>query len=535
MPVREYTPEHLPGPSGATWSREAVVEALALKFPSLTPRSAARAEHAERDFYEFVKQAWPRLEPGPFQDGEHIRQICIHLQAVTEGKIRRLLINIPPRHTKSRLVNVFWPAWEWIRQPHLRFLCLSYDSKLTTRDSTHCRDLIDSAWYQRRWGRCFTWKKDQNAKTRYENSRGGIRIASSIKGLGLGEGGDRFLFDDPHNTEGVLSQKEREHVLRWYAQTMGLRDNVPHGALATRRVLIMQRLHEEDLTGYILANEPELWVHLRLPMEFEPEHACHTQWGGDWRTEAGELLWPERYGRTPAERKQYVHFVKTKILDTYAFAAQAQQRPVPLGGGMYVKSWFTKRFMCLPNEREAGPKFTFTSWDLATKGEETSSWCVGGLFVHYRKIETYYLCDIVRFRAEYPEQERAVRDFGYKYPEAEAHVIENKSNGPAIKAAMNRVLKGVITWDPGSADKPQRWRSVAPRWQAGDVLLPEQGEWVADFITEMCAAPRGTYNDQLDMQSQGIIWNETRDRLPSERKILIGRPGLDALRLPGFR
>ena len=216
--------------------------------PNLIPE--IDKELATRSLREFIRQAWPILQPvTPFVPGWHIDALCEHLEAITYGHIRNLLINIPPRHMKSLTVSVFWPCWEWIRWPERRWLCASYAESLSLRDSRHCRTVIQSPWYRRNWGDVFMLTEDQNEKRRFDNDKTGYRIASSVGGANTGEGGDRIVCDDPHNVKEAESDVARKGVCDWYDQVMSTRVNDPKTAA---RVIIMQRVHEADLSGHVL-------------------------------------------------------------------------------------------------------------------------------------------------------------------------------------------------------------------------------------------------------------------------------------------
>src|SRR6266849_2240648 len=180
-------------------------------------RAKVDRELATRSLGEFVRQAWLIIEPlTPFVPGWHIDAICDHLEAITRGELRNLLINVPPRHMKSLLVSVLWPAWEWIAHPERRWLYSSYASSLSIRDSVKCRRLIDSPWYRRLWGDRFRLTTDQNTKTRFDNDRSGYRIATSVGGAATGEGGDRLVCDDPHNVQDAESDSVRKATLDWW-------------------------------------------------------------------------------------------------------------------------------------------------------------------------------------------------------------------------------------------------------------------------------------------------------------------------------
>ena len=211
----------------------------------------------KRSLKEFTKRAWPTIEPGrDFYDNWHIDAVSEHLQAIVEGDIKRLIINIPPRHMKSISVAVVLPAWTWATQPDKKFLYASYAGSLSIRDSVKCRRLIDSKWYKEHFGDAFKLTSDQNQKQRFENNKTGQRIATSVDGALTGEGGDIIVIDDPHNVREAESSAVRESVLDWWDQAMQTRLNDPKtGAF----VIIMQRVHENDLTGHILRNEYNDW------------------------------------------------------------------------------------------------------------------------------------------------------------------------------------------------------------------------------------------------------------------------------------
>lgn len=203
-------------------------------------------EFAGRSLREFARQAWQIIEPStPFVGGWHIDAIIKHLEAVTAGQIRNLLINVPPRHMKSLLVSVFWVAWEWIRWPERRWLYSSYAASLSIRDSVNCRRLIESPWYQQRWGDSFALTSDQNTKGRFDNNRSGYRLTTSVGGAVTGEGGDRIVCDDPHNVQEAESDSVRKGTLEWFDVVMSTRVNDPKTAA---KVVVMQRCHQQDLT-----------------------------------------------------------------------------------------------------------------------------------------------------------------------------------------------------------------------------------------------------------------------------------------------
>jgi hypothetical protein len=286
-------------------------------------------ELAERNLRDFVRLAWHVVEPSTsFMDGWHIDAITDHLQAITRGEIRNLLINVPPRHMKSLLVSVFWPCWEWLRCPQRRWLFSSYAASLSIRDSVKCRRLIESPWYQANWGDRFALTGDQNAKARFENDRTGYRLSTSVGGAATGEGGDRIICDDPHNVHEAESDAVRKATLDWWDVVMSTRLNNPKTAA---KVIVMQRCHQLDLSGHLL--EQGGWEHLCLPAEHEGTVFESSIGWTDPREQVGELLWPERFGIPEiADLK--------RSLGSYAAAGQLQQRPSPAEGGILKRHWW---------------------------------------------------------------------------------------------------------------------------------------------------------------------------------------------------
>ena len=210
----------------------------------------------------FVEQAWPVLEPTtPFLPNWHIDLVCEHLEAITARQTTRLLINLPPQYMKSLLVSVFWPVWEWIPSPSRRWICVSYSDSLSLKLSLDRRTLVQSEWYQARWGHTVQLSSDQNVKGEFRNTRQGVMVATSVGGSVTGKGGDRIIVDDLHNPHQADSDAQREAALRFFRETLSTRLDTPKtGAV----VVVMQRLHEADLSARCLELE---YRHLCLPVE----------------------------------------------------------------------------------------------------------------------------------------------------------------------------------------------------------------------------------------------------------------------------
>jgi len=479
-------------------------------------RVKVEREYAARSMREFVRQAWHVVEPStPFVPGWHIDAIIEHLEAVTRGQIRYLLINVPPRHMKSLLVSVFWPAWEWIQHPERRWLYSSYAATLSIRDSVKCRRLIESPWYQARWSHVYSLTSDQNTKGRFDNNRSGYRLSTSVGGAVTGEGGDRIVCDDPHKVDEVHSDSVRTGALDWWDIAMSTRVNDPK---TSAMVVIMQRCHQRDLSGHLL--EKSGWEHLCLRAEYEGPTRVTSIGFSDPRGEIGELLWPEQFGPEEIESLK-------RSLGSYGAAGQLQQRPSPAGGGIFKREWFRyfqPRGANLPPVIVRLPDGSTTSiaaieaprqveeqaqsWDCSFKDLDTSDYVVGQMWA--RLGPHFLLGDQVRGRMDCPATVKAVRDMTAKWPGTMAILIEDKANGPAVIQMLAHHIPGILPVNPGGG-KIARAQAISPLVEAGNVYLPhpEYAPWVLDFIEECVQFPNGAHDDQVDAMTQILLrWHQ---------------------------
>lgn len=286
---------------------------------------------AERSLYEFIKLMWEYMEPGrEFRNARHIQAMCDHLEACARGDIKKLLINIPPGFSKSLTCNVFFPAWLWISSPSTRFLTFSYASSLTERDNGRFRTLVESDLYRSLWGDGFHLVKDN--QTKVENNKTGWKIASSVGGTGTGERANFLIIDDANNIKDVESKVTRDEINRWYTEVLPSRVIDPNESIF---INIQQRSNEDDVSGLILSRDMG-YEHFCLPMEFDLQRKCYTSIGWeDWRTEDGELLWPEVYDQGAVDKLK-----SNKEMSSYAYAGQYQQFPSPRGGGIIKSDWW---------------------------------------------------------------------------------------------------------------------------------------------------------------------------------------------------
>ena len=448
-----------------------------------------------RSLKEFTRNSWQAIEPGrDFYDNWHLDAISEHLQAVVEGDIKRLIINIPPRHMKSISVAVALPAWTWTIHPEKRFLFASYAGSLSIRDSVKCRRLITSPWYQSHFGETFSLTGDQNQKQRFENDKTGQRIATSVDGALTGEGGDIIVIDDPHNVREAESSAVREGVLEWWDQAMQTRLNDPKtGAF----IIIMQRVHENDLTGHILANAYDEWDHLCLPARYEIGHPTPTSsslYFTDPRTKEGELLWPERIDDKTLSNLE-------SSLGSYASAGQLQQRPMPKGGGILKAEWW------VPWEKNELPdvEYVLQSWDTAFSTKEKSSYSARttwGVFRRNGQVNAIVL-DMWYDRVTYPELRRIAQE-SYADYEPDAVLIEKKASGQSLLQDLRMAGIPVLEYSP-DRDKESRAHASSALLEDGRIWFPSDKKWAKNLIDICSAFPAGDNDDIVDTCTQAWL------------------------------
>jgi predicted phage terminase large subunit-like protein len=456
-----------------------------------------RAEKYRRSLADFTEASFPTIEPGvDYKDNWHIRAISEHLQAVAEGDIKRLIINVPPRHMKSISVAVCLPAWVWTFQPEKKFLYASYASSLSIRDSVKCRRLIDSKWYKAHFGDMFELTSDQNAKQRFENNKTGSRISTSVGGSLTGEGGDIICLDDVHNMVEVESSTVREGVLEWWDQAMQTRLNDPKtGAF----IIIMQRVHESDLTGHILANEIEgEWDHLCLPAKYEIGHPTPIRSSlnfTDPRTQEGELLWPERIDQKTLDSLE-------RSLGSYATAGQLQQRPMPKGGGILKAEWWVPwENADLPDNVE----YVLQSWDTAFSTKETADYSARttwGVFRH-KGVMCAIVLEMWYGRVGYPELRKLAQEAYHDF-EPDTVLIEKKASGQSLIQDLRIAGIPVIAYSP-DRDKQARAHASSALLEDGRIFYPANKKWCQDLINICAIFPAGRNRDIVDSVTQAWL------------------------------
>lgn len=459
--------------------------------------------------FQFMRLAWPIIETAEFTPGWHHEEVCKHLEAVSRGEIRRLVINIPPGFTKSVLVSVLWPAWDWITYPGHKFMFASFDLSLSQRDALRSKELVKSPWFQRRWG--FDANPDalhdmglnplaviendarQSTNSIFWNTQGGLRFSTSVGGRATGWHAHRQIVDDPTKPNDLQGggKKAAAALARtdeWWNTTMATRKADPRDFA---RVIMMQRLHSADLAG--IAEAAGDYVMLRLPMRFDEKKKCLTKWGGDRRTKHGALLWPERYDEESVKTLE-------KDLGPYNKQAQLQQDPTPEGGSIFERDWLNKRVDKIP----AGSVW-WQSWDCTFDDTDGSDFVVGQVWAKHES--RYYLVDQVRGRMSFTATCRAIEDLAAKWPKSSARIlIENKANGPGIINTLRNKFSGIIGWNPGTRSKAGRAWAVTGLFEAGDVFIREGQSWISDYVDELVKFPKSENDDQVDATTQAILY-----------------------------
>jgi predicted phage terminase large subunit-like protein len=427
------------------------------------------------------------LEPAtPLKWGWALDAICAHLEAVTDGQINRLLMNVPPGTMKSLLTGVIWAAWEWgpRGKPQTRFLGTAHKQDLAVRDSMKCRRLIQSDWYQSLWPTALT--TDQNAKTKFENSATGFREAMAFTSM-TGSRGDRVVLDDPLSADDANSDAALRAAELTFTEALPSRVNNDQSAI----VVIMQRLHERDTSGIILDRKLP-YVHLCLPMRFEADLRCVTPIFTDPRQTDGELLFPERFPEAQVADLE-------RTMGSYASAGQLQQRPSPRGGGMFKREWFP-----VVGAAPAGIRWV-RAWDLAATDSASAAW-TAGVKMGRGPDGRFYIADVCRIQGSPADVERLLVNTAMQ-DGADVRGSIPQDPGQAGKSQAQYLIRQLAgftyTSSPESGDKETRASPVAAQAEAGNVMLV-RGAWNGDFLDEAATFPRGKFKDQIDAASRAF-------------------------------
>lgn len=445
--------------------------------------------------YDFVSMAWEHVEPSAFVGNWHIEELCNHLEAVSRCEILRLVINIPPGTSKSSVVGVFWPVWEWIRNPVTRFMFASFDQSLVCRDADKMIKLLTSPWFIARWG--VLLERGNLASSDFSNVAGGWRFSTSPGGKATGRHAHIQVADDPIKPKdaaggSTMRKTALRAVSEWWSSTMATRA----ADLATlRRIVLMQRLDVDDLAGECIAEGYEL---LRLPMRYEADNPCVTDWGGDQRTTEGELLFPERFPETAVTTLE-------RELGPDVAAAQLQQRPNRKGGSVFRFGW---RYWSHDGRDGSivlpGAGLQMQSWDCTFKDAATSDFVCGQVWM--ASARRYFLLDQLCERWDLPATIAAIEALSKKWPKAFDKLIEDKANGSAVEQTLRHTLRGLTLCEP-LGGKEARANAVAPLFAAELVYIPHPSiaPWVVAYRTQLENFPFAVNDDMVDSTSQALL------------------------------
>ncbi|WP_253300202.1 phage terminase large subunit [Wolbachia endosymbiont of Chironomus riparius] len=438
------------------------------------------------NFLKFIELCFQTVVPGyEYHHYQYIKVIANILEAAGMSEIRRIIFNMPPRSMKSICISVAWPAWILGNLPTARIIVASYSRLLSEKHSLDTRCVMQSDWYQELFPQV-KLSKDQNTKYKFQTVQRGFRIATSIGGTLTGEGGDFIIVDDPLNPVQALSETFRKRAINWFDQTLVTRLNDRKKGVI---VLVMHRLHQEDLTGHLLSKPKNIWHHICLPMIAEKEQKIALDEGNTYSRKEGQLLYPLD--------KEEVETIKIE-LGSYAFAAQYQQNPISLSSGIIRQEWL-KRYKNLPDNLF----YVTQSWDTAISTNNSSDFSV---CTTWAKIDNkFYLIDVYRAKLEYPKLKEQVLSLAQRW-NPHAILIEAKASGQQLlqELKLNSDLP-IISIIP-KGDKLSRFHQIVSLIESGRIFVPQNAIWLSDFEYEMLMFPETHYDDQIDSTVQYLQW-----------------------------
>lgn len=510
----------------ALWTRTRGL--LASRLPIATRLAAERLHKLDKvdarprehlPFWDFICQAWDKVEPQKMVPAEHMRAIARacelvlhhmrpHLKVldrdprVPDASLQEVLVNIPPGQSKSLLLCVLFPAWAWSRDPTIKFIFASNDADLSLRDAERTKQLLTSSWFVARWGDVrrphATWTKRY-----YVNRFGGSRLSTSIGGRVIGNHADCRIVDDPTKPQDLLLSKESVHerlnrTVAFVETTLATRITDPKRATL---IVVMQRLHQNDLAGHMLrtVDRRPSFRHLRFAMEYRASRDPQPYEWPDHRTIEGEILTP-RYG--PREVEQ----LKKDIGSLGQVSAQLDQEPIPDQGLLFQRAHFKRAAIPYDLRNKA---LWIQSWDMRFKDDaETGDYVVGQVWARHGV--DFYLIDEVRGRFSFVESCQAMTELSKKWPRAKGKIIENKANGPAVASTLKNKVGGVVLVEP-QGGKMARAHSISAYVVAGNVHIPPDTQY-DEWLDEITAFPKARFDDRVDAFSQALIYLDDKNK-----------------------
>lgn len=451
------------------------------------------------DFGFFVQMAFNELGgDSPYAHNWHIDAIIHQLDRVQEGDNRRLIVTIPPRHLKSRIISIAWVAWMLGHNPALNFLCVSYGQDLSEDYARDCLRIMQSRWYRRAFPSLVLTSR---AVAHIRTNAGGGRMATSVEGATTGFGADIIIIDDPHKTQEILSAAARDGVNRWFDETLAQRlNNQMTGSI----IVVMQRLHENDLVGYL--KKQGQFHELSLPAIAMRDELIPLTRNRFWKRREGCALHPERQSRAMLEAK--------KAANPYVFAGQFQQVPVPEIGNIIETAWIGKFDLAAADLQDGQ---IVMSLDTASKDNPFNDY--SAIVIARVLGKSVHIIDVFRARLKFPELESKTIELARLHG---AHVvlIEDAASGQQLIQTLRAdEPKGVPspTARHPKGDKISRVMAASGMIQAGRLFVPERAHWAADYISELVGFPSAANDDQVDATAQLLLWVQEKDmwRVPS--------------------
>ena len=461
-----------------------------------------RRRQCTESFYQFVLDAHKVLYPGdPLDENWHMKYICDELQKesfrIFQGrkKDRDIIINVPPRSLKSIICTICWPAWMWIHKPSIKFIGSSYSGDLSLKHNMLTKDIVTSSWYQENWGNSVKLSNSRNTQEYYETQARGYRTCTSTGGTVTGVGADVVVIDDPINPMRAESETERATANEFFDRTLSTRLNKPGFGLF---VVIMQRLHTDDLTGHLMQKEPHRYHHICIPAE-QTKDVSPPELNVFYKD---ELFFKERFNR------EWLDDIKVK-LGSYGYAGQMLQTPFLEGSGMIQAKWFG-RFIMSELPPETIWNFCIdTAYTKKTKNDPSAilCWAVHENYLYIRGFNRVYF--------EFPKLIKHIisysKENGYSY--GSRIYIEPKASGiSTIQQVKYETMLNVIQDEAPTTDKVSRAADMSPAIEAGKVKLLNGASWIDDFLYELESFPQGKHDESIDLLSMAIRKFQKKNR-----------------------
>ncbi len=473
-------------------TKGAIIKAASMALAAHRPSTDEQMRAREMSLWDFFRESWHVIEPStPLVDGFYMQALCEHVEAALTGKLAKqnFMALVPPGSAKSRIASVITTPYLWLRRPGWQVICASGNPRVASRDSVYARAIIESSWYQNKFGVNWTLADDQNEKLRFANSRFGYRMALATGSRVTGDRADALIVDDPLDASAAYSKAERDSVHTWWDQGFANRVNDPKRAA---RVIIQQRLHSEDLPGYLLAREACEWDVLTIPMEWDEARRTVTSLGWtDPRSVDGEPMAPNRY---PADV-----LVQEKLrLGSSGYAGQHLQLPTAAEGEL-----FRRGCLVLLTPAEMPPTFSQVVISLDTAFSTKTTADQTAIIVLGQFPRGVVILDVVALRCAYPQLRAIAEQMAEKWKPS-AVLIENKASGQSLVQSLQQETSLPVVPVKVDTDKISRAHVATPSWEARRVHALVGAPWLPEFEADVYAFPKGVHDDITDALVQGI-------------------------------